>query len=90
MKSVIRRIDRLKEQLAPEPEKQPLLAVVTRLDRKLALDHDACLQILRECGLLRGGRMGLVKLSDIPDGLSAADLKAFLCKHGSEIVRVSG
>jgi hypothetical protein len=90
MKAVVRRIDRLEERFEPEPEEEPLLAVVTHLDRKLALDKDACLQILRECGFLRGGPMGVVKLSDIPGGLNAVELKMFLREHGSEIVIVSG
>ena len=90
MKAVIRRIDRLEERFEPEPEEEPLLAVVTRLDRKLALDNDACLQIPRECGFLCGGPMGVVKLSDIPSGLSAVELKAFLREHGPKIVCVSG
>ena len=48
-------------ELAPEPEEGPRLAVVARLDRKLALDRDAGLQILWECGFLRG-HTGVVNL----------------------------
>jgi len=33
--------------------------------------------------------MGVVKLSDIPDGLNAVEPKTFLCEHGPEIVTVS-
>jgi hypothetical protein len=54
MKSVIRRIVRLEDRFAPNPEEEPFLLIVGPMDRKLALDKDACLQILRECGFLRG------------------------------------
>jgi len=48
MKSVIRRIGWLEEPLAPEPEEEPLLVIVSRVDRKLPLEKQACIQILRE------------------------------------------
>jgi hypothetical protein len=49
MKSVIRRIERLENRLAPhQEEEEPILVVYTRSDRKLALDNDACVQILRD------------------------------------------
>jgi hypothetical protein len=47
MRAVIHRIDRLEERFEPEPEEEPLLLVVTRLDRKLALENAICFQILR-------------------------------------------
>ena len=90
MKAVVRRIDRLEERFEPEPEEEPLLVVVTRLDRKLALDNGACFQILRECGLVRVGSACVVKLSNIPTGLSAWELKMRLRSHGPKIVSVSG
>jgi len=37
----------------------------------LALDHEACIQMLRECKFLSAGAMSVVKLYTIPDGLSA-------------------
>jgi hypothetical protein len=90
MKAVIRRIDRLEERFEPEPEEEPPLVVITRLDRKLALENSICFQILRECGLFRGGAACVVKLSDIPGGLNAVELRTFLREHGPKIVRVSG
>jgi hypothetical protein len=60
MKSVVRRIGRLEEKYAPEP-KEPFVVITMRggksatrcrfvrcLDRELALEKDACIQILRE------------------------------------------
>ena len=90
MKAVIRRVDRLEERFAPKPEEEPFVVIVSRVDRELSLDDDACIQILRECGSLRGGSTCVVRFSDIPDGLSAVELKAFLREHGPKIVRVSG
>ena len=62
MKSVVRRIGRLEEQFAPEPKEEPFVVItmrggksatrcrfVRRVDRELALENDACIQILREC-----------------------------------------
>jgi hypothetical protein len=85
MKSVVRRIGRLEEQFAPEPEEDPFVVIVRRVDRELALEKDACIQILRECGFLRGGSMRVVKFSDIPDGLSAVELEKFLRENGAQI-----
>ena len=51
MKSVERRLDRLEDRLAPRGKSQMLL-VVTDAARKLALDSDRCVQILREAGHL--------------------------------------
>ena len=49
MKSVERRISRLEERFAPNQDEEPsLIVVVNRADRELALDNDACVQILRE------------------------------------------
>lgn len=57
--------------------------VVSRMDRALALSVDDCLQILRENGHPGGGGgFALVPLCDIPDGLSAEELKRFLTEHG--------
>jgi hypothetical protein len=55
-------------------DKPTLLLVVTSADRVLALDQDRCIQILRECGYLPTGPIGLVNLGQIPVGLNAEDL----------------
>jgi hypothetical protein len=88
MKAVIRRIDRLEERLAPEPEEEPSLVIVSRVDRELALEKNACIQILRECGPIHGGSTRVVKFSDIPDGLSAAELEKLLRRNGAKIAPV--
>ena len=36
-------------------------------------------------GFLRGGCARVVKFSDIPDGLSAAELEKFLLRNGAKI-----
>jgi hypothetical protein len=59
--------------------------VVTTAGRGLALDQDRCVQILRECGLLPTGPVGVVDLGQIPDGLNAEELERFLRKDGAEI-----
>ena len=86
MKSVTRRIKRLEACFAPHQDEEPsLIVIVNRVDRELALDNDACVQILREGGFLRGPSVRVVRLGDIPDGLNAADLEKFLLENGSRL-----
>jgi hypothetical protein len=58
---------------------------VTAAGRGLALDQDRCIQILRECGFLTTGPVGVVNLGQIPDGLNTKELERFLRKDGAEI-----
>jgi hypothetical protein len=87
IRTAIRRIDKLEHRLGITAAKRPCLVVVaTRAGCKLALDDDACLQILRESGfLLDGPRFAPVNLLQIPDGLNAKDLERFLRENGAEI-----
>ena len=58
VRTVKRRISRLEDRFAPAQDEEPVLTVVVnRVDRELALDNDACVQILREGGFLRGRRL---------------------------------
>lgn len=83
MRTVKRRISRLEGRFAPPQDKEPsLIAVVNRVDRELALDNDACIQILREGGFLRGPSVRIVKLDHVPSGLNAGDLEKFLREDG--------
>jgi hypothetical protein len=66
------------------PGAEQLLMVVTTAGRGLALDQDRCVEILRECGFLPTGPVGLVNLGDIPKGLNAEELERFLRKNGAE------
>jgi hypothetical protein len=43
------------------------------------------MQILRECEFLPTGRVGLVHLYKIPDGLNAEQTERFLRENGAEI-----
>ena len=67
------------------PESEQLLMVVTSAGRGLALDQDRCIEILRECGFLPTGPVGVVNLGQIPDGLSAEELERFLREDGADI-----
>ena len=51
--------------------------------RGLALDLNTCSQILRECGFLPAGPIGLVNFLGIPDGLNAAELETYLREAGT-------
>ena len=55
--------------------------------RKLALDTDSCVGILRECGFLPARRWVVVDLGKIPDGLNAKETERFLRENGAETCR---
>jgi hypothetical protein len=84
MRTVRRRIGNLEDGLRPRNGKPPLLLVVTAAEKRLALDQDRCVQILRECGFLTTGPIALVNLAEIPTGLDAAELERYLREHGAE------
>ena len=90
MRTVIRRIGELEGTLRPGNGKPPLLLIVTAAEKKLALDQDRCVQILRECGLLPTGPVGVVNLAAIPHGLNAEELETFLREHGGETRGLNG
>ena len=85
MRTVARRIAKLEDRFLPGNGKPQLLLVVTAAGRGLALDQDRCIQILRECGFLPTGPVGLVNLGQIPSGLNAEETERFLRKDGAEI-----
>ena len=87
MKAVIRRLRRLEDQFKPaNGSRQSLEWVVTRAERRLALDASTCVQILRECGFLPAGPFfRVVKLGKIPDGLTEEETERFLREKGAEI-----
>src|SRR5260221_10750473 len=85
MKTISRRLCNLENRFGLGPDTDQLLVVLTLAGRGLALDADACVQILRESGFLPRGAMGLVNLGKIPNGLSATETERFLREHGAEI-----
>jgi hypothetical protein len=85
MNALTRRIRRLEDQFGCGDGRPQLLLVVTAAGKALALDQDRCIQILRECGSLPTGPVGVVNLGEIPNGLNADELERFLRKDGAEI-----
>ena len=85
MRTVTRRIAKLEDRFWIENGKrQCTLLVLCQAGWGLALDRDRCIQILRECGFLPTGPVGLVNLCEIPDGLNAAELEKYLREYGAE------
>jgi hypothetical protein len=84
MKTVTRRIGKLEDTFRLGNREPLLLLVVTAAEKRLALDQDRCVQILRECGSLPTGPIGLVNLAEIPPGLDAVKLETYLREHGEE------
>ena len=48
----VRRIAKLEKQFGTVESEPPLLLVVSRVECRIALDEDRCIEILRECGVL--------------------------------------
>ena len=63
---------------------------MTAAAKRLALDQDRCIQILRECGFFPTGPIGLMNLGQIPDGLNAEELERFLRENGAETSGLRG
>ena len=90
MRTVNRRIGKLEDTFRPANGKPLLLLVVTAAEKRLALDQDRCVQILRECGFLPTGPIGIVNLAAIPHNLDAEELETFLREHGAETRGLNG
>jgi hypothetical protein len=82
MKTVDRRLCKLEDQFGTGNRKPRLLLVLCNAGWSLALDMDACIEILGECGSLPTGPVGLVNLLSIPDGLNAEQTEGFLRENG--------
>jgi len=83
MRTISRRIGKLKDRLVPRNAKALRIWVLTKAGCELALDWNVCAQILDECGFLPTGRFGVVNLCGIPDGLSAKELEKVLREQGA-------
>jgi hypothetical protein len=85
MQNLIRRVDRL-ERRNESLEEQGIRIVVTVVGRRLALDADSCVAILRDAGYAKSGPfISVVKLARVPENLNARELKTYLQEHGREI-----
>jgi hypothetical protein len=78
-----KRITKLEDQFGTSDRKRQILLVVYRASLSLALDQDTCVQILRQGGFLPKGPIGVVNLRDVPQGLSADELRVFLRENGA-------
>ena len=90
MRTIARRLQRLEKGFGLGPESEQLLLVVTAAGRGLALDQVRCIEILRECGFLPTGTLGLANFGKIPDGLYTKETERFLREQGAEICGFRG
>ena len=92
MRTVPRRMAKLEDRFPPAAGKPGFLVVVGRAGWGHALDMDACIGILHECGLLPTNHSGfhLVNLCQIPDGMNAQELERFLREKGAEMCAPNG
>jgi hypothetical protein len=89
-KAIGKRLCKLETRFGLGRESDQLLVVLTLAGCGLALDADACVQILRESGFLPTYPLGLVNLGNIPGGLTAKETERFLRDHGAEICESRG
>jgi hypothetical protein len=82
MKIIHSRIRRLENQFGVVDEKQRILLVVCSAGCE---DQDASIQILRECGFLPAGPIGVVNFCAIPAGMNTEEAERFLRERGAEI-----
>ena len=87
MTAINRRLSKLEKGLGLGPAPEQNVWAMTIAGRKLALDHDTCVGILRECGFLPARRWVVVDLGKIPDGLNAKETERFLREKGRETCR---
>ena len=82
MRTIERRLHKLENQFGVVDEKQRILLVVCDAG---CGDQDTSIQILRECGFLPTGPIGLVNFLNIPAGMSGEETERFLRERGAEI-----
>jgi len=85
MRTVTRRIAKLEDRFSPTEGEPQILFVACKAGWGLALDMHTCVDILRDCGYLPEGRIGLVSFLDIPAHRSAEELERFLREHGADL-----
>jgi hypothetical protein len=85
MRSILRRIEKLESGWTQAAE-GGIHLFVKRAGMELALDGNRCVDILREAGFLRSAPfLSVIRLLDVPPGLSASALEAYLRTHGAKI-----
>lgn len=84
MKTINGRIRNLEDQFWVGCGRQRILLILCHAGWRLPLDQNRCIQILDESGILPTDPVGLVKLCQLPDGLSAKGLERYLRKNGAE------
>jgi len=65
--------------------------VISRVERRLALDQDRCIEILGECAVLPAGpAVGVVNLLEVPKGLNAKETERYLRENAAAICGFRG
>lgn len=85
MKTISKRLCKLESRLGSGPATEPMVFVLSRVDRILALDSKRCIQILRESGFLPPGPFCTVNLCNIPESLNEEETERFLRENGTKI-----
>lgn len=88
MNAISKRLCKLENRGGGGPGTEQKVWVVTTAGRKLALDDDTCVGILRECEFLSAQRWVVVDLGMIPDGLDAKETERFLREKGAQTCRL--
>jgi hypothetical protein len=85
MRTIARRVRNLEKHSGTADGEQQILLIVCRPSWGLGLDKDKCIRILSESGYLPTGRVALVNLGLVPDGLTAEQTEMFLREPAAEM-----
>jgi hypothetical protein len=90
MRTIARRVRDLEKHSGTADGEQQILLIVCRPSWGLGLDKDKCIRILSESGYLPTGRVALVNLGLVPDGLTAEQTEMFLREPAGRCAAFSG
>ena len=82
MRTIERRLRQLEDRFGTADNQRRILVVVRPAGSE---DHDRYIEILRECGYLPTGPMGVVNFCSMPKGMNAEETERFLRERGAEI-----
>ena len=77
------RLARLEERMGFKEDR--LVVKLVRAEAEFALDGEDCERILAESMQFNTGRIAVLNLLDVPDGLNAGELETYLREHAEEV-----
>jgi hypothetical protein len=91
MRDITRRVTNLETKFGLKGGEPAMIQILSGPHRPSDLDDDACMKMIKECGLLptaAGPGIHFVNLLNLPRHLSPDEFRKFLRKHGAEATRL--